>query len=144
MKDDYKNFSELAEYAAWRFQKSVKRNDPIAAKYWLEVKEWAEERILSERIHDISPYICYRSLLIIFPKIIEKDFNMTVRIYWQLKHVRKMLINKGEKVPRLNLDWLRDWGERFSKEPSAGIAKNDISTARSKQTDQVPALRTRA
>jgi len=140
MKDDYKNFSELAEYAAWRFQKSVKRNDPVAAKYWLEVRESAEER----RCYNTSPYICHQALLIVFQKVRDKDFNMTVRIYWQLKHVRKMLINNGQKVPRLNLDWLRNWGEKFSKEHSAGITKNDISTAGSKQTDQVPALRTRA
>jgi len=144
MKDDYKNFSELAEYAIWRFQKSVKRNDPIAAKYWLEVKEWAEERILPESIQDVSPHICYQSLLIIFPKVSKTNFNMAVRIYWQLKHARRMLINNGQKVPRLNLNWLRDWGERFSKEASAGITKNDISTAGSKQTDQVSALRARA
>ena len=144
MKDDYKNFSELAEYAAWRFQKSVKRNDPVAAKYWLEVKEWAEKRTSDERHYDILPKICYEALIKIFNKVSEKDFHTAVRIYCLIKHLRKMLINNGEQVPRLSLDWLRAWGRKLPKELSAGITKNDISAARCKQTDQVPALRTRA
>ena len=148
MKDDYKNFSELAEYAFWRIQKSIKRNDPVAAKYWMEVKEWAEKRISGERHFDILPKICYEALIKIFNRVSEKDFYTAVRIYRLIKHLRKMLINNGEQVPRLSLDWLRNWGERFSKEPSAyageEVAENDISAARSKQTDQVSALRTGA
>lgn len=105
---NYKNFSELADYARMRAERSAKRCGHQEFAYWVRVMKWA--RTASTRNHSDLMGM-FRTLKAVIDnrgdKLHESVFDMAWT-YAMAVHLRKMLVNQGCDVERLSLQWLRE------------------------------------
>lgn len=99
---DYKTFAELVEYAKKRAKHSAARNGHQEFAYWIGVMEWAlacDQECLEPA--DELPFHIEATMA----KVV--GVEMRSESYARAVHCRQMLVNRGEKPPRLSLDWLR-------------------------------------
>lgn len=128
--DDYKTFEELAEYARKRAKISAARNGHQEFAYWLETRLWALDMAECPGIHDQLAELLQSNLRGVetYSASVSRagqnaggnlgrmKLDIPRRLatsYAQAVHVRKMLINRGEKPPRLSLKWLRGVAEKL-------------------------------
>ena len=103
---DYKTWSELVEYARERAKISAARNGHQEFDYWLGIMQWA-------KFADDMDYDPHTELRDGIRTIDEVSTRLKSLRHAQCVHLRKMLMNRGEKVPRLSLDWLRREAEKL-------------------------------
>lgn len=119
IKADYKNSSELKEYAKLRMLASIQRNDPQAALYWFKQMEWArevEERGIISNLEDQDVRIVLLGMEADARKEIAiNTFEADVVMYQKLKHLNVMRKNQGKKPFKLNLEWLRLVGKQYER-----------------------------
>lgn len=100
---DYKTFPELAEYARKRAKVSAARNGHQEFAYWLRIAQWAEDH------GDISPHSDFRYYQAgLNLAVANGKYSLASQLYAYAVHCRQMMLNRGESVPRLSLDWLRE------------------------------------
>lgn len=104
----YTTFSELEVYAKARAKISAARRAPQDFEYWFHTAEWAERCALlrDDPKIEFDRYVTCLS---------ESNWTITMRANFHAKaiHCRRILINRGEKPPRLSLDWLREAAENL-------------------------------
>lgn len=117
-KTDVKGMKDLVEYALSRVERSVRRNDPVAAAYWADTAKYAEENakwrfdfvLLRERAVDAV------ALAVELWK--EGRFMPAALLYSKAKWLVIIGRNLGFRMPPLetgvNLSWLRDLALRKS------------------------------
>ena len=111
-KDDYKSFAELAEYAKARAKHSAARRGHQEFAYWVEIHNWAEEQKFKGRDKYLRESVEF--YLHELGRWADLDYHKwATEEYARLVHLRKMLVNRGEKVPRLSLQWLRGMADRL-------------------------------
>src|SRR5262245_27799695 len=104
--NNYRTFDELAEFARQRAVRSAKRQGHQEWAYWVEIARWAE------RMGGADPRCLFNSLKDDFERINAQACPQEkADVYALLVHLRKMLRNRGEAVPPLSLQWLRDASE---------------------------------
>lgn len=102
-KDDYKTFSELAEYAKQRAKISAARNGHQEFVYWLKIAQWAGNR---EGLSPGNEFHIYRNA--VEKAAHDGNYVLAAEHYAKSVHCRKMMLNCGAgRVERLSLDWLR-------------------------------------
>lgn len=106
--DDYKTFSELAEYARQRAKISAARNGHQEFAYWLMIAEWADDCQLENK----DPHDALKTQVALVewrddPRV-DLSIDEVAEHYAKAVHARKLLKNRGEKVKRLSLAWLRE------------------------------------
>jgi hypothetical protein len=104
---DYKTWSELAEYARLRAKHSAARNGHQETAYWVRIMRWAQEMAKV----DFSVVRALRGALV----AVERGYGFSNRAeaYAHAVHCRRMLLNRGEKVERLSLKWLKEAVEKL-------------------------------
>jgi hypothetical protein len=108
---DYKTFAELAEYARKRARHSAARNGHQEFAYWVEIALWASHPSMASK----------KPAAVLKRELEEVAFyggspgwvSFVARDYAHAVHLRQMLINRGEKPPRLSLAWLREAAKRL-------------------------------
>lgn len=105
---DYKTFAELAEYARKRAKHSAGRNDPQAFRYWKWVHAIANEL---SRANATPAETLESARRILATKYENADLMATQHAL--AVHCRQMMLNRGEKPPRLSLNWLREAAKRL-------------------------------
>lgn len=121
---NYKTFEELAEYARQRAKISAARNGHQEFAYWLEIRLWALDMADCAGIHDelgdllqskLRAVDVYSGSISSVGQNAGSQLGRTkldiprrlVTAYAQAVHLRTMLINRGQRVERLSLNWLR-------------------------------------
>jgi hypothetical protein len=105
---NYKTFSELAEYAKERAKISAKRNGHQEFAYWLLIHRWAND-CADDKINLFLEFIANRNRT----KAISLDAFDKAEAHAFAVHCRIMLKNRGEKVERMSLDWLREAAKKL-------------------------------
>ena len=121
MPKTYKTFEELAEYARQRAQISANRRGHQEFAYWFDIMGWAKV----EAFNKANPAVSLQESLECLENFMdwvnslgdqtdpnsydEHSHRMKWMAHWYAHavHCRIMLINRGEKPPRLSLNWLR-------------------------------------
>lgn len=110
---NYKNFQELAVYATARAKISAGRRGHQEFAYWYSIRIWA----LAHNKKMPGPDDLTRSMLDLQHEAVkfsrEGHIGAAAQFYAMAVHVRKMLINRGEQVQRLSLDWLREAADQL-------------------------------
>lgn len=103
---NYKTFEELAEYARQRAKISAKRNGHQEFAYWATICHWAEDcaACIDEPINAVDEFVAQRDIT----QSSERDELSKAESHAFAIHLRIMLKNRGVKVPRLSLRWLRE------------------------------------
>lgn len=101
---NYKTFTELRDYALQRMERSVRRNDPVAARYWADTAEWAGRM---SRYPALDLKLQFQAFRLAHETA--TDYREKQEIYWKLKHLRNLIRANGGSVEALSLDWLREW-----------------------------------
>jgi hypothetical protein len=109
---NYKTFEELAAYAKQRAQHSAKRRGHQEFTYWWRVMKWAEDsaKYETDLQEEFDACVC----IVEYREEYCEDVTDTAWVYSQAVHLRKMLVNRGHKVQRLSLNWLREEAEELS------------------------------
>jgi hypothetical protein len=101
--EEYKTWSELLTYALARKQHSINRRGHQEALYWHKIGEWARNNTddSDERLAEL--FHAYGL------SIQSSNHSFEDKALWHAYrvHLRKMLIARGCKMPRLSLAWLR-------------------------------------
>lgn len=102
----YTTFAELAEYAKERAKISAARRAPQDFEYWYSTMEWAQ-RCGTEEPGDV--------ILMMVDAIDRYGFSVSSKAEYHAHaiHCRVILKNRGEKPPRLSLNWLREAAEKL-------------------------------
>lgn len=104
--DNYTTFAELAEYARQRALISAKRNGHQEFGYWVRIYRWAKD--CAEWNEDCVEEFRGALNALRYRGDYDDPVQDAAQDYARAVHLRKMLINRGERVPRLSLGWLRE------------------------------------
>lgn len=113
MPKTYKTFAELAEYAKQRAKISAARRSPQDFEYWESIYGWALHEAGCDVQLDPRRYIERWKRETVTPLYRTQFVKDMAQAHARAIHCRIMLKNRGEKVPRLSLKWLREAAERL-------------------------------
>lgn len=100
---NYKTFSELAEYAKARARISAKRRGHQEFAYWMTIYYWAND-CEAEGFEPLEEFMSHR-LIANSPAY---DVMSKAEAHALAVHCSIILRNRGARVPKLSLNWLRE------------------------------------
>lgn len=114
MPANYLTYVELSNYARQRAKVSANRRSPQDFEYWVSIANWAD-RCASLNC-DIRKEFESRLLILSGSRqeeYVSDHITFLARIHAEAIHLRTMLINSGEVVQTLSLNWLRQACHEF-------------------------------
>lgn len=109
----YTTFEELTAYARQRALISANRNGHQEFAYWVSIAEWANScanHNVNVRFELNATLDCLR-----YRDDYVNPIQDAATDYARAVHLRRMLVNRGDRVPRLSLDWLREEAEMLQE-----------------------------